>query len=80
MRNPEKPTHREGECLKVFRQLLKRHPGVSPSLEELAAEMGVKKATVQGFVEKLLAKGLLKRRAGVHRSLCLGKPVKRGGR
>jgi Mn-dependent DtxR family transcriptional regulator len=80
VRNSEKPTHREAECLKVFRNLVKRHPGVSPSLEELATEMGVKKATVQGFVEKLLAKGVLMRRAGVHRSLCLGTTAKKGGR
>jgi predicted transcriptional regulator len=79
MRNPEKPTHREAECLKVFRQLLKRNPGVPPSYEELAAEMGVKKATVQGLVERLLAKGILKRRARVHRSLYLA-PQKGGKR
>jgi DNA-binding MarR family transcriptional regulator len=78
--NSEKPTQREAECLRAFRRLVKRYPGVSPSLQELATEMGVKKATVQGFVDRLLAKGVLKRRAGVHCSLRLGKPATKGGK
>lgn len=62
-------TARQMEFMAAFRSLVKRNRGVAPSLEELAAEMGVKKATAQTFVRRLLANGYLERRSGSYRSL-----------
>jgi DNA-binding IclR family transcriptional regulator len=64
-------TARQTEFLKAFARLVKRNKGVSPSLEELAAEMDIKKATAQTFVRRLLANGYLVKRAGSYRNLQL---------
>lgn len=68
--NPEKVlTARQKESLDAFRAIVKRNRGVSPSLEEIAAELGVKKATAQDFVRQLLKKGYIVRNTGSYRSL-----------
>lgn len=67
--NPKKPTERQAEFLNAFRRVTKRNGGVSPSLAELAKEMGVNVPTAQGYVRRLLASGVLVRRAGCYRSL-----------
>jgi DNA-binding MarR family transcriptional regulator len=68
---------RQKECLVAFMVIVRRNGGVSPSLEELALEMGVKKATAQGFVRVLLKKGFLEKQVGSYRSLSVAKAVTR---
>lgn len=66
-------TPRQQEALDSFRAIVKRNKGVPPSIEELAQEMGVKKATAQGFLVLLVRKGFLVKRgcARSSRNLCV---------
>lgn len=65
MASEKKPlTVKQAEFLGNFRALLERY-GTPPTLEELGRETGVKKATSQAFVRRLIAKGYLRR--AIHR-------------
>ena len=61
-------TPRQLEILTMIRNV-RRSQGYSPTLQEIADELGISKITVFEHVEALLGKGLLTRRANKARSL-----------
>ena len=68
---PAPLTARQRDILKFFRQYVEEQ-GISPTLEEIAANFGVNKVTIFGHVAELERKGVMKRAArGVSRGLQL---------
>ena len=68
-------TRRQRQILDLFAAYVEKH-GISPTLEEIAQELGVNKVTVFGHVAELERKGLLTRAArGVSRGLQLVEPA-----
>ena len=64
-------TRRQREIVEFFRGYVDEH-GISPTLEEIAAQFGVNKVTIFGHVSELERKGVLKRAArGISRGLQL---------
>ncbi len=72
---PKAPlTRRQRDILTFFESYALRN-GISPTLEEIAAELGVNKVTIFGHVAELERKGVLQRSAkGVSRGLQLAEP------
>jgi repressor LexA len=67
-------TPRQVEILTLIRDLRKLH-GYSPTLQEIADELGISKITVFEHVEALLKKRMLTRRSNKARSLALTSSV-----
>jgi repressor LexA len=63
-------TPRQVEILVLIRDT-RRSYGYSPTLQEIADELGISKVTVFEHIEALIAKGLLTRRPNTARSLKL---------
>jgi len=62
-------TRRQQDILQFLRTYVEEH-GISPTLEEIAAQFGVNKVTIFGHVAEMERKGVIRRRAkGVSRSL-----------
>ncbi len=62
-------TRRQQDILQFLRTYVDEH-GISPTLEEIAAQFGVNKVTIFGHVAEMERKGVIRRRArGVSRSL-----------
>ncbi len=62
-------TRRQQDILQFLRSYVEEH-GISPTLEEIAAQFGVNKVTIFGHVAEMERKGVIRRRAkGVSRSL-----------
>jgi len=62
-------TRRQQDILQFLRTYVEDH-GISPTLEEIAAQFGVNKVTIFGHVAEMERKGVIRRRAkGVSRSL-----------
>ncbi|MBL6757289.1 MAG: transcriptional repressor LexA [Planctomycetes bacterium] len=62
-------TRRQQDILRFLRTYVDEH-GISPTLEEIAAQFGVNKVTIFGHVAEMERKGVIRRRArGVSRSL-----------
>jgi repressor LexA len=62
-------TRRQQDIIQFLRSYVEEH-GISPTLEEIAAQFGVNKVTIFGHVAELERKGVIRRRAkGVSRSL-----------
>lgn len=71
--NPSRPINLTPQQLRVFkliREWRNRH-GLSPTMQELADELGISKVTVFEHVEALIAKGALQRDANKARSLSI---------
>ncbi len=68
-------TPRQLEILMIIRDYRKSE-GYSPTLQEMADELGISKITVFEHVEALLEKGLLTRRSNKARSLALTSSVR----
>jgi repressor LexA len=67
-------TRRQKQILDLFQAYVEKHE-ISPTLDEIAQELGVNKVTVFGHVAELERKGLLLRAArGVSRGLQLANP------
>lgn len=62
-------TNRQRDFLTTFHALVDRTSGISPTLKELAEEMGVCQATVRYFVRRMVAKGYLTGEKGKFRTL-----------
>jgi len=68
---PPPLTRRQRQILDFFAEYVRRHR-ISPTLEEIAAAMGVNKVTVFGHVAELERKGVIERSApGISRGLQL---------
>ncbi len=62
-------TRRQQDIIQFLRSYVEEH-GISPTLEEIAAQFGVNKVTIFGHVAEMERKGVIRRRAkGVSRSL-----------
>ena len=61
-------TGKQRQVLEVIRRYIREH-GTAPTLEELADSLGVSKATAQGYVRRLVEKGVLRRRRYEHRGI-----------
>lgn len=68
-------TRRQRDIMDMFERYTRAH-GISPTLEEIAAALGVNKVTVFGHVAELERKGVLVRAAkGVSRALQMKSPA-----
>lgn len=63
-------TERQVATIQAIRAIQTRD-GIPPSLEDVAVEMGVTKATAQYLVKTAIRKGLLTRQPGKYRSMRL---------
>lgn len=71
-------TRRQRQILDFYEDYVQRN-GISPTLEEVAQQMGVSKVTIFGHVAELERKGILARAAkGISRGLQLVKPTVSG--
>lgn len=75
----ERLTANQRRALAAIRDFA-RERGVSPTLDEIAAALGVAKGTVQQYLKALEAKGAIRRRRYAHRSIELLESGEAGGR
>ncbi|TZG24890.1 LexA family protein [Sphingomonas montanisoli] len=65
-------TRREAKALSFIRDYQRAHHGASPSLTEIATDLGLKsRSNAHTVVDHLIAEGRLRRSAGSHRALVI---------